>query len=63
MLADAYGVRDYATLAALVGIALTAAKTVGPVTAGLARTVTGTYTAVLLAVPQAVFPLVNALSG
>jgi hypothetical protein len=53
MLADAYGVRDYATLAALVGIALTAAKTAGPVAAGLARTVTGSYTAVLLAVAAA----------
>jgi hypothetical protein len=53
MLADAYGVRDYATLAALVGIALTAAKTVGPVAAGLARTATGSYTAVVLAVAVA----------
>lgn len=53
MLADAYGVRDYATLAALVGIALTAAKTAGPVAAGLARTHTGSYTAVLLAVTAA----------
>jgi hypothetical protein len=53
MLADAYGVRDYATLAALVGIALTAAKTAGPVAAGLARTLTGSYTAVLLAVAVA----------
>ena len=53
MLADAYGVRDYATLAALVGIALTAAKTAGPVAAGLARTLTGSYTAVLLAVTAA----------
>jgi MFS family permease len=53
MLAGAYGVRNYATLAALVGIALTAAKTVGPVAAGLARTVTGSYTAVLLAVAVA----------
>ena len=50
MLADTYGARDYATLAALVGIALTAAKTVGPFAAGLARTVTGTYTGVVIAV-------------
>jgi MFS family permease len=53
MLADAYGTRDFATLAALVGIALTAAKTLGPVAAGLARTVTGGYGAVLLAAAAA----------
>jgi hypothetical protein len=53
MLADAYGVRDYATLAALVGIALTAAKAVGPVAAGLTRTATGSYTPVVIAVAAA----------
>ena len=53
MLAGAYGVGDYATLAALVGIALTAGKNVGPVAAGLARTLTGSYTAVLLSVTGA----------
>jgi MFS family permease len=50
MLADAYSTRDYATLAALIGVALTAAKTLGPVAAGLIRTATGSYTGVLLAV-------------
>jgi MFS family permease len=50
MLADAYGNRDYATLSALSGIALTAAKTAGPVAAGVLRTATGSYTAAVLAV-------------
>ena len=53
MVAAAYGTRDYATLAALVGIALTAAKTLGPVSAGLGRTLTGSYTVVFLAVTAA----------
>ena len=53
MLAATYGTRDYATLAALVGIALTAAKTIGPVSAGLGRTLTGSYAAVFLAVAAA----------
>ena len=48
LLADAYGTHSYATLAALLGIALTAAKTAGPVTAGLVRTGTGSYSAVLV---------------
>jgi MFS family permease len=50
MLADAYGTRNYATLAGLMGIALTAAKTIGPFAAGLVRTITGDYLAVLLGV-------------
>ena len=49
MLADAYGNRDYATISALSGIALTAAKTAGPVAAGVLRTATGSYTAAVLA--------------
>jgi predicted MFS family arabinose efflux permease len=53
MLADAYGSRDYATIAALIGVALTAAKTAGPFTAGLARTATGSYTPVLIGVAAA----------
>jgi MFS family permease len=53
LLADIYGTRDYATLAALVGVALTFAKTVGPVAAGLARSVTGSYAAVLVCVAAA----------
>jgi MFS family permease len=50
MLADAYGTRNYATLAGLMGIALTAAKTIGPLAAGLLRTLNGDYLAVLLGV-------------
>ncbi|MGY1608845.1 MFS transporter [Geodermatophilus sp. SYSU D00700] len=50
MLADAYGTRDYATLAALLGVALTAAKTAGPVTAGVLRTATGGYATALVTV-------------
>lgn len=53
MLADAYGTGEYATLAALVGVALTAAKTAGPITAGLTRTTTGGFGVVLLAVAAA----------
>jgi len=47
LLADAYATTDYATLSALLGVALTAAKTAGPVTAGLVRTATGSYLPVL----------------
>ena len=50
LLADAYGTQSYATLSALLSVALTAAKTAGPVTAGLVRTGTGSYTPVLVAV-------------
>jgi predicted MFS family arabinose efflux permease len=53
MLAEAYGSRDYATLSALVGVALTAAKTVGPFAAGVAVTATGSYTPVLIGVATA----------
>lgn len=49
LLADAYGTAQYATLSALGGIAFTAAKTLGPFAAGLARTVTGSYLPVLVA--------------
>lgn len=47
LLADAYATTDYATLSALLGVAVTAAKTAGPVTAGLVRTATGSYLPVL----------------
>jgi predicted MFS family arabinose efflux permease len=50
LLAEAYGTHDYATLSALLGVALTAAKTAGPVAAGLVRTSSGSYTLVLVAV-------------
>ena len=48
LLADAYGSGGYATLSAMGGVAFTAAKTVGPVAAGVALTVTGSWTPVLL---------------
>ena len=47
--ADAYGTADYATLSALGGVAATAAKTIGPVAAGLLHTVSGSYVPVLVA--------------
>ena len=43
-----YGVARYATLSALMGLALTAAKVVGPFAAGAARTAGGDYAVVLL---------------
>jgi hypothetical protein len=43
MLAEAYGTVSYATLSALLGVALRAARTVGPLAAGAVRTWTGTY--------------------
>jgi sugar phosphate permease len=46
MLAEAYGTVSYATLSALLGVALTAARTVGPLAAGAVRTWTGNYRAV-----------------
>jgi MFS family permease len=49
LLADGFGSRDYATLAAISGVAMTAARTVGPFAAGLARTSTGSYAPVLVA--------------
>jgi hypothetical protein len=49
LLADGFGSRDYATLAAISGVAMTAARTVGPFAAGLARTTTGSYAPVLVA--------------
>jgi Major Facilitator Superfamily len=46
MLAEAYGTVSYATVAALLGIALTAARVVGPLAAGAVRAWTGSYQAV-----------------
>lgn len=51
--AEAFGTATFATIAALMGIALTAAKAVGPVTAGLLRTSTGSYTAAVVTVAVA----------
>ena len=39
--ADAFGIAAFATVSALIGIALTAAKASGPVAAGVLRTVVG----------------------
>jgi MFS family permease len=50
LLAEHFGPRDYATLAGLTAIPVMAAMTAGPVTAGVLRTATGDYTAVLLLV-------------
>jgi MFS family permease len=50
LLAEHYGPRDYATLAGLTAIPVMAAMTAGPVAAGVVRTATGDYTAVLLVV-------------
>lgn len=48
LLAQAYGTSAFATLSALGGVALTGAKTVGPIAAGLARSATGSYAPVLV---------------
>ncbi|MGH3333740.1 MAG: hypothetical protein ACRDPJ_20790, partial [Nocardioidaceae bacterium] len=48
LLAEGYGIANYATLSALLGLALTAAKVTAPVAAGASRTVTGSYTLVLV---------------
>ncbi len=53
MVAARYGTDQYATLSALIGLALTAARVAGPVLAGVVRTVTGSYTLVLLGVAVA----------
>jgi hypothetical protein len=52
-----------AARAAMVGIALTAAKAAGPVAARRTRTLTGGYTAVLLAVAAAIAALAVARAG
>jgi hypothetical protein len=43
MLAEAFGTVSYATLSALLGVALTAARAVGPLAAAAVRTWTGSY--------------------
>jgi len=48
LVVEAYGVAPYATVSALMGLALAAAKVVGPVTAGATRTVSGSYTPALV---------------
>jgi sugar phosphate permease len=51
--ANAFGTSGFATISALIGLALTLAKTAGPVTAGLLRTITGGYAVVLTGVSVA----------
>lgn len=51
--ADTFGTTGFATIAALIGIALTVAKAAGPVTAGSLRTASGGYTSVLVLVTVA----------
>jgi predicted MFS family arabinose efflux permease len=48
LLAQHFGVRDFATLSGLLAIPLTAAMTAGPLAAGVVRTATGGYTPVLI---------------
>lgn len=48
LVADAFGTATFATVSALLGIALTAAKATGPVAAGLLHATVGGYGAVLL---------------
>jgi predicted MFS family arabinose efflux permease len=49
LVVEAYGVARYATVSALMGLALSAAKVVGPVAVGASRTASGSYTAALVA--------------
>lgn len=49
LVAESFGVARYATLAGLLGAVTTLATTVGPVAAGAARTTSGSYTPVLVA--------------
>ena len=49
LVAESFGVARYATLAGLLGAVTTLATTVGPVAAGAARTTSGVYTPVLVA--------------
>jgi MFS family permease len=45
---ETYGVARYATVSALMGLALTLAKVAGPVSVGAARTTTGAYSSALV---------------
>ena len=47
LVVEAYGVARYATISALMGLALAAAKVVGPVAVGASRTATGGYSIAL----------------
>jgi predicted MFS family arabinose efflux permease len=48
LVVEAYGVARYATVSALMGLALAAAKVVGPVSVGASRTAGGSYDGALL---------------
>jgi hypothetical protein len=50
LLAHTFGVARYATVSGLLALVITLTTTLGPVTAGAARTTTGTYSPVLLVV-------------
>lgn len=49
LVVEAYGVARYATVSALMGLALAVAKVGGPIATGAARTATGGYTSALVA--------------
>jgi sugar phosphate permease len=49
LVVEAYGVARYATVSALMGLALAAAKVVGPVSVGASRTATGSYDGAIVA--------------
>jgi predicted MFS family arabinose efflux permease len=49
LVVETYGVARYATVSALMGLALTAAKVTGPVAVGVSRTAAGSYDPALLA--------------
>lgn len=49
LVVEAYGVARYATVSALMGLALAAAKVLGPVAVGASRTASGSYAAALVA--------------
>jgi MFS family permease len=61
--AEAFGTRDFATVAALSGIAATAGKAAGPVAAGLLRGATGGYAVVLVLVAAACLVAAGAVAA
>jgi predicted MFS family arabinose efflux permease len=49
LVVEAYGVASFATVSALMGLALAAAKVAGPISVGASRTATGSYDGALVA--------------
>ena len=49
LLAEVYGTARYGTLSGLLAVAIMTANTIGPAASGIARTATGSYTVVLVA--------------